>query len=799
MHEIKNSLVITSKTLLPDPEIALAKMVETTPYTDYSSKAIVPAAWKVRKMIGKTISHYHVLKKLGEGGMGEIFLAQDKKLGRKVALKFLPERLQQNPAIQRRFVREAKSAAAIDHPYICKIYETQEIEGQTFIAMEYVEGETLSAKLAGGRLSLKEALRIALETAEAFEEIHNNRFVHRDLKPSNIMLAKQGHIKVMDFGLARQSLTEEDLTSSGETPSDLTPHSSVVGTVAYMSPEQVHRQEVDTQADIFSFGIVLYEMITGVHPFQQSNVYETVSSILNDHPPPLARYRDSVPELLQHTLSKMLVKEPGQRYQSVHEVRTNLSQLLEGLLGGKMATLPSRPAVAVLPFDDMSSEKDQDYFCDGLAEELISALAKLEGLRVTARTSAFRFRGEKLDIREIGRRLNVGTVLEGSLRKAGDRLRIGVQLINVENGYPLWSESYERKLDDVFQIQDDISRAVVEELKIALLGGEGPRLFPAPPKNVRVYELYLKGRFCWNKRTEEGFKQSVKYFEEALEQDSNYALAYAGLAASYATLSIYDLESPELVMPQAKSAAERALEIDERLTLARVSLACVRSIYERDWTAAESDFREAIEIEPRNEHAHHWYATNYLIPLGRFDEARSELKLAQEIDPLNLIINTSVGLPFYFECRYDEAIEEYLNTLEMDPNYGMARYFIGQAYAQKRMYRQAVTELERAVLLLQGTPESMAALAYAYAIAGNQEKAQQLLDELEQVSRYVSPVLIAQIHSGLNQEDQALECLEKAYEIGATDLIWLKVRPVFKGIRSDPRFGELCKKIGFPT
>ncbi|MCZ6877960.1 MAG: tetratricopeptide repeat protein, partial [Acidobacteria bacterium] len=441
----------------------------------------------------------------------------------------------------------------------------------------------------------------------------------------------------------------------------------------------------------------------------------------------------------------------------------------------------------------------QDYFCDGLAEELIGALAKLQGLRVAARTSAFRFRGAELDIREIGRQLNVGTILEGSLRKAGDRLRIGIQLINVENGYPLWSERFERKLDDVFQIQDDISRAVVEELKIALLGGGDPKLFPTPPKNVRVFELYLKGRFCWRKRTEEGFKQSVKHFKEALEQDSDYALAYAGLAASYETLSIYGLESPELVMPQAKSAAERALSIDERLALARVSLGCVRSIYERDWAAAESDFREAIEIEPRNEHAHHGYALYYLIPLGRFDEARSELKLAQELDPLNLIINASVGLPFYFECRYDEAIEEYLYTLEIDPNYGMARYFLGQAYAQKGMYRQAITELERAVLLAQGTPESMAALGHAHAIAGNQNKAQELLGELEQMTRYVSPVLIAQIHAGLDQKDQALECLEEAYRIRATDLIWLKVRPVFDSIHSDPRFDELCKKMGFPT
>ena len=751
-------------------------------------------------MIGKTISNYRVLEKLGQGGMGEVFLAQDKELGRKVALKFLPEKMEQDPAIQKRFIREARSAAAIDHPYVCKIYETGMIEGKTFIAMEYVEGQTLSKKLEPGPLPLKEALRIASEMAEALEEIHNNRFLHRDVKPSNIMLSKQGHIKVMDFGLARQFFTEEDLASSEETPTDLTPQNSIVGTVAYMAPEQVHRQKVGRQADIFSFGVTLYEMTTGIHPFKKSNIYETASAILHDHPPPLAQYRNSIPELLQHTVGKMLAKEPGQRYQSVHEVRTNLAQLLEGL-DRKSAAPPSGPAVAVLPFVDMSPQKDQEEFCDGLAEELINALTSLKGLHVAARNSAFWFRGEKLNYQEIGRQLRVSTILEGSVQKEGERLRIKAKLVKVEDGYYLWSESYDRKLEHVFQIQDEISQAVVEKLKITLLGGEDQKLFPAPPKNLKVYELYLKGRFYWNKRTEAGLKQSVQHFRRAIEQDPDYALAHAGLAAAYATLSVYGVEAPRKLMDQAKSAAERAIDIDGELALAHASLGTVRSTYEWEWEAADSDFRRAIELEPENGNVHHWYATHYLTPLGRFDEANSEIELAREIDPLNLAISSSVGLPFYFERRYDRAIEEYLKTLKLDPSFGLARYFLGQAYAQKGMYREAIAELEQAVLVNRGSAETIAALGYVHAIAGQKEKALTLLKELIQLSgeRYVSPVLIAQIHAGLKERDQAFDYLDKAYQSRSTDLIWLKVRPVFKSIRSDPRFDELSKKMGFPT
>ncbi len=739
-------------------------------------------------MIGKTIAHYRVLKELSHGGMGYVYLAQDTNLNRKVALKFIRGEMQQDPAVRKLFLKEAGSAAAVDHPFICKIFEMGEFEGIIYIAMEYLEGQTLYRRLGQGPIPLKEALRIAAETAEALEEIHRKGIMHRDLNPSNIMLTRQGHVKVMDFGLAMPFLIQGELSSSALTP---TLPGKIAGTLNYLPPEQLCGDMPDNRSDIFSFGIVLYEMIAGVHPFRQNVKNRTVNSILNNKPLPLARYAAEIPELLEHTLNRMLAKEPNQRFQSVHEVRTNLAQILESL-DRPAAVMTSRPTIAVLPFRDMSPEKDLDYLCEGLAEELINALAKLENLSVAARTSAFRFKDTKLDIREIGRQLNVRTALEGSVRKAGDNLRIGVELTNVENGFELWAQRFDRKLDDVFEIQDEISRAVVEKLKVSLL--------PPSPHDGKVYELYLKGRFCWNKRTEEGLIKSIEHYKQAIERDSSYALAWAGLAASYVTLSIYGVKPPWEVMPEAKAAAEKALSRNPRLALARASLGCVHSMCDWNWTAADHDFRNAIEIDPKNEIVHLWYATNYLTPLGRFDEARSEIEIAIQIDPLNLISNISMGLQYYLERRYDQAVKEHLKTLEMDQNFGLARYFLGQAYAQMGMYSDAISELEWAVVLTNNSPETKSALGQAYAAAGRKAKAQDLLNELRElaVERYVSPVLIAQIYAVLEDRDEAFEYLDKAYQWQATDLIWLKVRPTFDNIRTDPRYAELCKKIGFP-
>jgi eukaryotic-like serine/threonine-protein kinase len=739
-------------------------------------------------MIEKTVSHYHILKELSHGGMGTVFLAQDTNLPRKVALKFIRGEKQQDPATRKRFLREADSAAAIVHPFICTVYETGEFEGAIFIAMEYLEGHTLQKRLTQGPLSLKKALNIAAETAEALEEIHRMGIVHRDLKPSNIMLIRQDHVKVMDFGLASPSPEYMEANSNAST---LSMYSGVAGTVHYMSPEQLCGETPDHRSDIFSFGIVLYEMIAGAHPFRGNKGSRVANLILQSNPPPLSKYLEDAPDLLEHTLNRMLAKDPSCRYQSAHEVRTDLAQILESPVQSS-TTIPDRPAIAVLSFVDMSPNKDQDYFCEGMAEELINALVKLENLYVAARTSAFHFKSSGLDIREIGRQLNVRTILEGSVRKSGENLRIGVALTNVEDGYEIWSQSFDRTLDDVFAIQDEISRAIVEKLKVSL--------FPPSTINGKAYELYLRGRFCWNKRTEEGLLKSVEHFRQAIERDPRYALAWAGLAAAFVTLSIYGVKPPLEAMPEAKKSAEKALGQNPRLALAYASLGCVRSLYDWNWAAAELSFKNAIDIEPKNENAHHWHATNYLAPLGRFDEAHSELEIARRIDPLNLAINTSLGLLFYLERRWDQAVSEYLRTLEMDRNFALALYFLGQTYVQIGKLDEATKTLKQAVASSGHNPETKAALGHAYAIAGQKKKAIAALNELktESARRYVSPVLITQISVGLEDWDEAFKQLEKAYEQRSTDLIWIKTKPVFDPIRSDPRYNDICRRIGFP-
>ena len=737
-------------------------------------------------MIGTTISHYRILEELSHGGMGEVFLAEDIKLRRKVALKFILQRRQQNPAARSRFLKEASSAAAIDHPFICKIYEVGEFEGKIFIAMEYLEGRTLYRRLAHGPIPLKEALRMGAEISEALEEIHRKGIVHRDLNPSNIMLTVHNHVKVMDFGLAMPYMAAGKPDPDATT---VTPQPGVAGTLAYIAPEQLCAETLDNRTDIFSFGIVLYEMITGVHPFREEG-RESAGMILYANPPPLARYTAGVPEILEHTIGKMLAKDLKKRYQSVHEVLTNLNQLMERAEIASPSG-PDHPAIAVLPFVDMSPEKNQAYLCDGLAEELIGALSKLENLSVAARANAFRFRERDVDVREIGRQLNVKTILEGSVRKSGKDLRIGVQLINVEDGYELWSQRFDRKLDDVFAIQDEISRAVVEKLQVSL--------FPPPPVSGQVYALYLKGRFCWNQRTEEALLKSIEHFEQAIEQDKDYALAYTGLAASYVTLGIYGVKAPSNVMPDAYTSAEKALACNPRLAMGHAVMGCVRSLYDWDWQTARDDFRTAVELEAKNETVHHWYATNYLIPLGLFDEARPELEMARKIDPLNMAVGASCGLGYYYERQYDRAIEEYRKTLEMDRNFALAHQFLGQAYAEKGEFDEAIASLEQAIGLNGRSPEIKAALGHAYAAAGEKEKADTLLEGLIKLSskRYISPVLVAQVHAGLGDREAAFNQLGKAYQMRATDLAWIQVRPSFDSLRNDPRFFELCRKMNF--
>ncbi len=483
------------------------------------------------------------------------------------------------------------------------------------------------------------------------------------------------------------------------------------------------------------------------------------------------------------TLERSNIHEPS------GEIQTDLSRLLED----------TEPSIAVLPFADMSPESDLEYLCEGLAEELINSLTKLEGLRVAARTSAFRFRDKGLDIRELGKQLGVKAVLEGSIRKSQDRLRISAQLVKVEDGYDLWSERYDRKMDDVFEVQDDIARAIVDKLKVTLLGVEDVAPAPKPTTDAQAYELYLKGRYYWNMRTEDGLNQSVEQFKLALARDSDFALAFAGLAESYTTLGIYGALPPDEVMPLAREAAEHALDIDPGLAEAHNSLGCVQAMYAWDWEA-ETHFKRAIEINPNYANAHNWYASNYLTPMGRLQEAHRESELALRLDPHSLVMTMSVGVQLYFDRRYDEAVTQYLKVIEMDPNFGIVHYFLGLAHVQKQRYEDGIAELEQAESLTSRSPEVLAALAHAHAMVGEENKALQLTDELIDRSRerYVSPVLLGQVYAGLGDYDAAFDSLEKAYSLRSCDLIWLKARPVFDVLRSDRRFGELCARIFFP-
>jgi serine/threonine-protein kinase len=749
-------------------------------------------------LIDDVISHYKILKKIGSGGMGEVYLAEDSKLRRKVALKFLPSEYASQLDLKTRFMREAQAAAALNHPNVVTVYEVAEHEDRLYIAMEYVEGESLKDLIAGKELSTGEVLDVALQISGGLAAAHQAGIVHRDIKPQNILMGKDGRVRICDFGLAK---AKRDVT--------LTQAGSTLGTIAYMSPEQAQGKETDHRSDIFSFGVVLYQMITGRLPFKGEHEVAVINSIVNDTPEPLARYKSDVPEGLQRIVAKAMEKNRDMRCQHADDLGADLRKLKTELEMGVTKTLESAtkptPSIAVLPFTNLSADKEQEYFCDGMAEEIINALTHVESLRVVARTSAFSFRGKEGDIREIGNKLNVKTVLEGSVRKAGNRVRITAQLVNVADGYHLWSEKYDRDIgelccpEDLFAIQDEISLAVVDKLKLKLLGEEKARLIKRHTEDLDAYNLYLKGRYFWNKRTEEGLKKGIEYFEQANEKDPGYALAHAGLADSYSLLCCYHILPPKESIPRAKAAATRAMEVDDALSEACESLAHVRILYDWNWLDAEREFKRAIEVNPGYATAHQRYSL-LLTVMGQMDEAIAEIKRAQELDPLSLIINTDVGLIFYIARQYDQAIEQCRNVIEMDPNFGVAHFALGLAYEQKGVHDEAISELQKAITASGGITVMTGALGHTYAVSDKKDKAQKILDELKKLSkrRYVSPYSIATIYIGLGEKDQAFEWLQKAYDDRSVWLIHLhvKVDPRLDSLRSDPRFTELLKKMG---
>ena len=760
------------------------------------------------------ISHYRILARLGAGSIGEVYLAEDTRLGRQVALKFLPASYQYDPDRRARFLKEARAASALRSPNIAAIYDIDEHEGAIFIVMEYVEGESLTAKAERGPVSVREAVDIAVQVADAMAEAHSLGIVHADIKSSNLIITERGLVKILDFGIAKVAEPVSDEADSDHTQKigQETSFGHIPETLSYMSPEQAFGRALDHRTDIFSLGVVFYEMLAGRLPFIGESFTEVIDRIAHEDPLPPSRYNYSVPAELERITRKCLEKDRERRYQSTRDLLTDLRNLQRDAESGTLTSSQLRrqtatsggartrkaiDSIAILPFANAANEPDADYLSDGITESIINNLSQVPKLRVMARSTVFRYKGREADPREVGRDLNVRAVLTGRVLNRGELLIIKVELVDTFDGSQLWGEQYNRKLADIFSIEEEISKEISEKLRLKLSGAQKKRLAKHHTENTAAYQLYLKGRFHWNKRTEEELKKGIGYFEQSKALDPNYALAYAGLADSYNILVSYSALAPKEAFPKAKAAAKRALELDERVGEAHASLAFVMFGYDWDFEEAEREFKRSIELNPGYAGAHMWYAA-YLAAMGRSDEAETEIYRAQELDPLSLPIVTNVGWIHYLARQYDKSIEDYKKALEMDPHFVLAHRRLGQTYEQKGMFDEAIAEFQKTLSTFAGDTESIAALGHAYAASGRVAEAHAIIDNLTEYGeqRYIPSYFNAQIHAALGQADQAFEWLEKSYEERYGFLIYLKVEPRFDPIRNDPRFEELARRVG---